>query len=372
MKVSLILTCAGTGTRAGFSKNKLLVSINGTTCFQKTLNAFLRTGLIDEFVITANELDFEEIKSLAPTSAKIVLGGDTRTKSISNALKEVSGDIVLIHDGARPFVSQKLIKDCIVTTAKFGSAIPLCPSSDTICKAEDNQIESYLGKNSLYKVQTPQGFLTKRIISAYEQIGNGVFNDDGEVYKNAFNSLYYFDGDAENIKLTYKEDFNKLYPEGDFRFGVGFDCHKLVENRKLILGGVEIPHKLGLLGHSDADVLCHAISDALLSSIALRDIGYWFPDSDERYKDADSLALLSEVVQKLKERNFKVHSVSAVIMAEKPKLLNYIPVITETLASVLHIDKNAVGITATTLEGLGFVGREEGISVHANAIVKRI
>lgn len=372
MKVSLILTCAGNGSRAGFDKNKLLVAINGTTCFQKTLNAFLRTGLIGEFIITANQTDFDEIKSLSPKTAKIVLGGETRTKSISNALKQVSGDIVLIHDGARPFVSEKLIKDCILTAAKFGSAIPLCPSADTICKADGKQVESYLGKKDLYKVQTPQGFLRERIISAYEKIGEKTFNDDGEIYKNAFNSLYYYQGDTENIKLTFKEDFNRLYPEGEFRFGVGFDCHKLVENRKLILGGVEIPHRLGLLGHSDADVLCHAISDALLSSVALRDIGYWFPDTDERYKDADSLALLSEVVQKLKEKSFKVHSVSAVIMAEKPKLLNYIPVITETLASVLHIDKNAVGITATTLEGLGFVGREEGISVHANVIVKRI
>lgn len=372
MKVSLILTCAGNGTRAGFGKNKLLVNINGSTCFQKTLNAFLRTGLIDEYIITVNQNDLIEIKSLVPKNSKLVLGGETRTKSIYNALKEVTGNVVLIHDGARPFVSEKLIKDCILCANRFGSAIPICQSSDTICRAHDKQIYKYLGKQDLYKVQTPQGFLTERIVLAYEKIGDKSFNDDGEIYKNAFNTLYFFDGDTENVKLTYKEDFNLLYPQGDFRFGVGFDCHRLVEGRKLILGGMEIPHSKGLLGHSDADVLCHAISDALLSSVALRDIGYWFPDNDERFKDADSLALLSEVVQKIKEKGFKVHSVSAVIMAEKPKLLAHIPSITETLASVLHIEKNAVGISATTLEGLGFVGREEGICVHANAIVCRI
>lgn len=372
MKISLILTCAGKGTRAGFEKNKLLVSVNGSTCFQKTLNAFLRTGLIDEFIVTANEQDFDELKALSPSSAKIVLGGETRTVSVKNALTYVTGDVVLIHDGSRPFVSEKVIKDCILCASRFGSAIPLCPSADTVCRASDGQVEEYLGKADLYKVQTPQGFLTERIKKAYLQAGDKSFNDDGEIYKNTFGCLYYFDGDTENVKLTFKKDFNKLYPSGDFRFGVGFDCHRLVENRKLILGGVEIPHSKGLLGHSDADVLCHAISDALLSSLALRDIGYWFPDNDERYKDANSLALLSEVVRKINERGFKVHSVSAVIMAEKPKLLKFIPSITETLATVLQVEKDAVGITATTLEGLGFVGREEGISVHANAIVKRI
>ncbi len=372
MKVSLILTCAGRGERAGFEKNKLLVNINGTNCFKKTLNAFLKSGLIDEYIITANQNDLEEITVLSPKSAKIVLGGNTRTESICNALKSVTGDILLIHDGARPFVSQKLIKNCILTAGRFGSAIPLCPTADTICKADEKQIENYLGKQDLYRVQTPQGFLAERIISAYEKIGLKTFNDDGEVYKSTFGSLYYFEGDEENVKLTFAQDFNKLYGLNDVRVGTGFDCHRLVKNRKLILGGVDIPHSLGLLGHSDADVLCHAISDALLSSLALRDIGYWFPDTDERYKDADSLALLSEVVQKIKERGFKVHGVSAVIMAEKPKLLKYIPVITETLASVLHIEKDAVGITATTLEGLGFVGREEGICVHATATVKRV
>ena len=153
------------------------------------------------------------------------------------------------------------------------------------------------------------------------------------------------------------------------RFGTGLDCHRLVKDRKLILGGVEIPHDKGLLGHSDADALTHAVMDAILSACALRDIGFWFPDSDEKYKDADSMKLLSEVLGMIKEKRFKVESVSAVIMAEKPKLMKYIPLVTENLANAIHLSTDKVGISATTLEGLGFVGREEGICVHANAVV---
>ncbi|MBE7062100.1 MAG: 2-C-methyl-D-erythritol 2,4-cyclodiphosphate synthase [Clostridiales bacterium] len=154
----------------------------------------------------------------------------------------------------------------------------------------------------------------------------------------------------------------------DVRFGVGFDCHRLVEDRKLILGGVTIPHDKGLLGHSDADVLTHAIMDAILSSLAMRDIGYHFPDKDPQYKGANSVELLIKVLSLIKEKGYRVKNISATIMAEKPKLLSHIPQITKNLADVLKVDESSVGIGATTLEGLGFVGREEGICVHATAV----
>ena len=154
------------------------------------------------------------------------------------------------------------------------------------------------------------------------------------------------------------------------RVGNGYDVHRLVEDRELILGGVKIPHTLGLLGHSDADVLTHAIMDALLSSVAERDIGYHFPDTDEKYKGANSIELLKKVIEIVDGKGYVVDSVSACIMAQKPKLLPHIPTITKNLSGVLGISPDKIGITATTLEGLGFVGREEGICVHANATVK--
>ena len=370
MKTSLILACAGKGVRAGFNQNKLLVEQQGKTVLEHTLSAFYDSCLIDEIVIATNKEDFDFVSNLAKDKATVVLGGDTRTESIKNALEKVNGDIVLIHDGARPFVSKELINNCIETAKEFGSAIPILPTRNTIVKAKQGGVENYLGKDELNNVQTPQGFLTDKIKKAYENATDKIFNDDGEVYLNCFGSLNTYAGESQNVKLTFKEDFELAKPT--YRFGTGFDCHKLVENRKLILGGVIIPHDKGLLGHSDADVLTHAIMDAILSALALRDIGYHFSDKDPKYKDANSMELLKTVLDMVKDNGYKVESVSATIMAEKPKLLGYIPEITKSLSTALGIEKEFVGIGATTLEGLGFVGREEGICTHATATLIKI
>ncbi len=363
MKVSLILACAGKGSRAGFEKNKLLVkNEQGEMLLLSTLQAFIDSKKIDEYIITSSQVDFEQISSIVPAFCKVVIGGQTRTQSVKNALAEITGDVVLVHDGARPFVTQKMIDDCIEKTVEFGGAIPVVPCRDTIVKSSEKRVGEYLGKGELFSVQTPQGFKTNLIKDAYARACDKVFNDDGEVYKEYIGELATFDGDIKNVKLTFKEDFNFEY-----RFGTGFDCHRLVENRKLILGGITIPHDKGLLGHSDADVLTHAIMDAILSASANRDIGYHFSDKDPKYKDACSIQLLEKVIKMTADLGFKVDSVSAVVMAEKPKLLNHIPAITKNIAKALDLPINKVGVSATTLEGLGFVGREEGICVHATA-----
>ncbi len=368
MKTTLILACAGKGSRAEFNKNKLLVTLNGKTVLERTLAVFIQSGLIDDYIITASENDFEEIKKLVPDGVKVVTGGATRSKSIKNALSLVDGGIVLIHDGARPFVTKRIIEDCVHSVEKYGSAVTAIPSRDTVCEGEED-IFNYLGKEGLYSVQTPQAFYANDIKNAYARAGEESFNDDGEVYKEAFCPPRIVLGDINNIKLTYPEDFEVFKRENACRVGVGFDCHRLVENRKLILGGIEIPHAKGLLGHSDADVLTHAVMDAILSALSMRDIGYHFSDKDEKYKDACSMDLLKTVLDMIDEKGYKVKSLSAVIMAEKPKLLNYIPLITENLATALGVSADKVGIGATTLEGLGFVGREEGICAQASAVL---
>ena len=370
--VTLLLTCAGKGVRAGFEENKLLVKVGNSTCLEQALSSFRSSNLIDEYVITANEKDFSAVKNIVKNTAKVVLGGDTRTQSVKNALKEVTGDIVLIHDGARPFTCARIINDCIESVKKYGSALTVIPSRDTICSSDGETVSGYLGKGGLYAVQTPQAFFTKDIIKAYELAGDKVFNDDGEVYHEYIAPLHIVKGETENVKITYPEDMALLNSTPICRVGAGFDCHKLVENRKLILGGVEIPHDKGLLGHSDADVLTHAIMDALLSSLAMRDIGYWFSDKDPQYKDADSMKLLEKVIKMISDAGYKPHNISATIMAEKPKLLKHIPTITKSLADALGLEESAVGIGATTLEGLGFVGREEGICVSATATVVKM
>ena len=370
MKVSLLLTCAGKGLRAGFKKNKLLVDIDGACALERALSTLTSFNVIDEIIVTSSNEDFLEVSKISSKyGATVVLGGNTRTESVKNGLDKCSGDIVLIHDGARPFVTERIVKDCIDGAIKFGGVIPVIPSSNTVTRCEQEVVTDYLGKQEIFAVQTPQAFKTELIKKAYSLAGDKAFNDDGEVYKTFIGKLHTVLGDEKNIKLTYPQDFKMDNFLPQYRFGVGFDCHELVENRKLILGGIEIPHIKGLLGHSDADVLTHAIMDAMLSACALRDIGYHFPDTDDKYKGANSIELLTQVIKIIGEKGYKVDSVSASIMAQKPKLLKVIPKITENLSKVLGITQGKIGITATTLEGLGFVGREEGICVHATAVV---
>ncbi len=367
--VTAIITCAGKGERASFGKNKLLVKFNGLTVIERTLSAFIKNKNVDNIIVTVSKEDEKEVKTLLPKNIKIVLGGKTRTDSVKNALKEVSEGIVLIHDGARPFCSQRIINDCIESVQNYGSAITAIPSRDTICMAIDNNINAYVGKEGLYQVQTPQAFFVEDIKKAYDKAGKDIFNDDGEVYLEYISTPRLVVGEKENSKLTYHDDFEIFNNLGVCRVGVGFDCHKLVENRKLILGGITIPHDKGLLGHSDADVLTHAIMDAILASASMRDIGYYFPDKDPKYKDANSILLLKEVLEMIDAKGLKVKSISATIMAEKPKLLTHIPNIVSNLSTVLNIPTDNIGILATTLEGLGFVGREEGICAEASAVL---
>ncbi len=404
--VSLIIAAAGKGERAGFEKNKLLFKgADGKTVLERTLFAFVKSGIIDEYVVAVSEKDEAEISAILPREVKIVLGGKTRSASVKNALAAVTGDIVLIHDGARPFVSAEIIENCANSADKFGSGIVAEESRNTVCRAENGEIAEYLGKSGLYSVQTPQGFKTELIKKAYAAAGEENFNDDGEVYAKFIAPPRIVKGSTENVKLTFKEDFKNTADgakacgadcrggvfggatgsdthtaasagasagAGEYRFGTGFDCHKLVTGRKLILGGIEIPHDKGLLGHSDADVLSHAITDAIFAAAAMRDIGYHFPDTDPAYEGADSIELLKTALKIVGEKGFSVTSVSATIMAEKPKLLKFIPEITENLAAALGIAKGNAGIAATTLEGLGFVGREEGICVSATATLIKL
>lgn len=365
--ITAIITSAGKGERANFGRNKLLIKFNGMTVLERTVSAFSKNQNIDKIIITVSKDDYDEVKELIGNNAELVIGGASRTDSVKNALNIVKEGIVLIHDGARPFVTQKIINDTIEGVNTYGSAITAIPSRDTICMVEDDSVSGYVGKSGLYSVQTPQGFFVEDIKKAYQLAGKDVFNDDGEVYLQYIGVPHLILGSKDNLKLTYHDDFEIFNNLGLCRVGTGFDCHKLVENRKLILGGVSIPHDKGLLGHSDADVLTHAIMDAILSSASLRDIGFYFPDKDPKYKDANSILLLKEVLEMIDAKNLKVKNISATIMAEKPKLSPHIPDIIKNLSEVIGISQDNIGILATTLEGLGFVGREEGICVEATA-----
>ncbi len=372
LKVTAIIAAAGKGERAGFDKNKLLVKVKelgDATVLEATARPFDEDERINEIIFTSSANDYEEIKKIAEkqkTPAKVVLGGTTRALSVLEALNAASGDVVLIHDGARPFVSKKIIADCINGVLSFGSAITALPCVDSVADLDDDGNIIKCTRARRCAVQTPQGFFTEDILRAYDLASrNGeasLYTDESGVYSRYIRPAHVIAGDISNKKLTYPEDFS---PKRDLKVGTGFDLHLFDIGRKLILGGVEIPHDKGLLGHSDADVLTHAVMDALLSAAGLRDIGYYFSDKDEKYKDVCSLTLLKEVLRLIKAEGYIPHNVSAVIQAQKPKLSPYVNAIRESLAKELSLPISAVGITCTTLEGIGIVGREEGIASSA-------
>ena len=368
--IAVIICAAGAGERAGFSKNKLLAPFMGATVLEKTLSAF-DFPKIDEILVTASEQDFAEISALcAPLPrVKIVLGGETRMQSVYNALKETHSELVLVHDGARPFVSRELIEGCIESVLSFGSGICAVDCTDTVACVLDGKITSVPDRNSLKQLQTPQGFFTENLRFAYERaIETGkTFTDDSSVFAQFCGTPRVCAGARNNIKLTYAEDFENT----SVRCGFGVDTHAFGKAQDFILlGGVKIPSESGLKAHSDGDVLLHALMDALLSAAGRKDIGHYFPDCDERFKDADSKELLKQVLAMLETDGYKPQNVSIAVQAEKPKLAGYIDEMKNSLAHLLALDPTAIGITAGTNEGLGYVGEGKGIIVNAYVLLQ--
>ncbi|MDE6586335.1 MAG: 2-C-methyl-D-erythritol 4-phosphate cytidylyltransferase, partial [Clostridia bacterium] len=298
-KVSAIICAAGKGKRAGFEQNKLLAPLDGAPALGHTLKKF-NIKEIDEVIVTAAKADLKAITALCkPFGYKVIVGGKTRTDSVKKALKAVTGEIVLIHDGARPFVSEQLILNCIDAVKKYGSGVCAVKSTDTLVSTALGVICDTLDRDTVYRVQTPQGFMTEDIKQAYALAGDKVFTDDSAVYGEYIAQARIIDGDEDNIKLTYKKDFNRLTPLAfsGGRVGLGVDVHAFCEGDKIALGGVTIPFDKGFAAHSDGDVIIHALMDALLSAAGLDDIGHYFPTDDDAYENADSKELLKTVIK---------------------------------------------------------------------------
>ena len=289
-----------------------------------------------------------------------------------------------IHDGARPLVTADVIARTLESAQKFGSGVAAVALKDTVKRVdEDSVVVDTPPRDKLRAVQTPQTFEAGLIRKAHAAYALGErATDDAALAERMGIAVHLTEGDVENIKLTTPEDMLLarqviLKREGQkeekpmMRIGHGYDVHRLVENRKLILCGVEIPYALGLLGHSDADVALHALMDALLGAAALGDIGRHFPDTDPAYKGADSGKLLDHVVVLLEEKGYTVGNVDVTIICQRPKLKDYIEQMRQNVARHLKVDADCVNIKATTTEKLGFEGEGLGISSHAVACIEK-
>lgn len=372
--VTAIVCAAGKGERAGFAKNKLLERINGKTVLERTLSAF-DFSAVTEILVTASQADFAEISALCGRfpRTRAVLGGNTRFQSVFNALRQASGELVLVHDGARPFVKTETILGCIASVLQYGSGVCAVPAVDTIALTDGaGKIAEVPPRKDAFALQTPQGFYTAELLSAYEKAAaekSGGYTDDSSVFATFVGRPRICAGARDNIKLTYAEDFKDNFA----RVGFGVDTHAFGRATDFVmLGGVKVPSDSGLIAHSDGDVLAHAVMDAMLSAAGLKDIGYYFPDKDEKWRNADSMKMLVAVKELIAAKGFAVKNLSVAVQAERPRLAAYIDAIRQSLAAALEIGPPAVGVSAGTNEGLGYVGEGKGITVSAYVLLKGV
>ena len=377
MNIFAVIPAAGSGTRAGFEKNKILQKVGGASVLWRTVSAFAQNEDIAGIAVCASGADRDAIARELARFPSVLLteGGKTRTESVKNALETLAAlpcppDYVLVHDAARPYVSQKIIGDCIKTMRAHGSAVCALPCTDTLVHAQSGIIAGSYDRDTAYTLQTPQGFAFAELLAAYRKITPAdSFTDDSGVYAKYVAPPHIFAGEKRNSKLTFREDFAM----NETRTGIGVDTHAFGGDKNyIVLGGVRIPAASGLVAHSDGDVLCHAVMDALLSAAGLSDIGHYFPDTDPQYKGANSLILLENVRKLIENEGFCAENVSAAIVAQAPKLAPHIRQMKQNLAHALQISERAVGITAGTNEGLGYLGRGEGITVIASVLIKTI
>ena len=409
--VAAVLAAAGSSLRMG--QDKLFMSFGGKSVVRRAAEAIAPFAQ-EKIAVCAPESLQKMSRELEGTGFRVVPGGSSRALSVAAALKELEGGgIVLVHDGARPFVTPGVIQGCIETARRHGSAVAAVPCKDTVRRCIGGRAQASFKRSEMYQMQTPQCFGLEKLKRAYSRMDESALaacTDDAAVYEAAGEEIYLSPGDYANIKITTPEDAvfaralcpdsrseesvcqagadggqareykaycgaadagdaNTYNGENKMRIGNGFDVHALVKGRRLVLCGVEIPHETGLEGHSDADVALHALMDAMLGAAGLSDIGQCFPDNDPQYKNADSMKLLERVADMLKMRALRVSSADITVIAQAPKLSPYISDMRANIAKALQLPQDRANVKATTTERLGFTGRKEGIAAMAAVLL---
>lgn len=356
---------------------KILRSVAGNSVLWHVLCAFDEASSVDNIVLVVpKNMCSEYIKIIScyniNKSLDIIEGKDNRMGSVLSGLNAVGSgcEFVAIHDAARVQITPDVIDATFAAAKCMGAAIATGPVFDTIKEVKDGIITATVDRNKLQAAYTPQVFDYELLKTAYETaISEGYEGtDSASVMERAGHKVAVFNTKVRDIKITLESDIALVeagFTGGSIRCGTGFDTHRLIKGRKLILGGVHIPFDMGLLGHSDADVLIHAIMDSLLGGAGMHDIGYHFPESNDEYKSIYSMKLLEDVNRKLKENDFEIINIDSTIICQKPKLSKYNDEMVKNISSALNLDKSQVNIKATTTEGIGDHGKSEAISAMA-------
>jgi 2-C-methyl-D-erythritol 4-phosphate cytidylyltransferase/2-C-methyl-D-erythritol 2,4-cyclodiphosphate synthase len=382
IQVVALVAAAGSGSRAGFDIPKQYARVGGEILLRRTLLALVRQQVIDavQVVIGASDLPlYQEAVAGLPKLLEPVVGGGTRQQSVRlglEALTSISPDVVLVHDGARPFVNSVIVARVLEVARQGVGAIPALPVLETVKRISGDVVVATVPRDDLVAAQTPQGFPFAALLAANRkaaEAGRDDLTDDAAVAALAGLPVRVVAGERGNIKLTIPEDFAMGDHEGsriETRSAQGFDVHAFGPGESVWLCGVNLPHDRGLVGHSDADVGLHAVTDALLGTIGDGDIGTHFPPSDPAWKGASSDRFLADAVRRIALRGGRIINLDVTLLCERPKIGPHRDLMRAAMARIAGIDVGRVSVKATTTERLGFTGRGEGIAALACATVE--
>jgi 2-C-methyl-D-erythritol 4-phosphate cytidylyltransferase / 2-C-methyl-D-erythritol 2,4-cyclodiphosphate synthase len=391
--VSVLIAAGGRGERVGAGLPKQFIEIGGRTILERSIACFTSHPAVSEVIVALPPDEVSRmtarVTSLAWSAVRCVAGGARRQDSVEQAFRASRPDasVLAVHDAARPFVSAAVIDRTIAAAAAHGAAIAALPVRDTVKQAGGDRaaaprtIAATLPREDIFLAQTPQAFRRDVLARAFDlaRAEGWDVTDEAMLVERAGYTVRLVDGEPGNMKITTPEDleaarrrFESLDPAAPLlRIGTGYDLHQLVEGRPLILGGVTIPSAVGLSGHSDADILCHAITDAVLGAAAAGDIGRLFPDTEPEWKGAHSVALLAGAVHHLHRSGYRVVNVDATVIAERPKLLPHLDAMRANLAGALQVTVEQVSVKGKTNERVDSMGEGRSMACHAVALVTR-
>jgi 2-C-methyl-D-erythritol 4-phosphate cytidylyltransferase/2-C-methyl-D-erythritol 2,4-cyclodiphosphate synthase len=379
-RIGAIVAAGGSGLRAGVAKQWL--ALGGESVLRRATRLLCGCDFVDEVVVVVppgEEARGEAEVAGLGRSVRVVGGGAARADSVRNGLRALSGcDVLLVHDAARPFATRALVRAVADAAVAGGAALAAAPATDTVKRAAPGggpaRVGETLDRRALWLAQTPQGFRRDLLLRAYAAAGPEASSatDECGLVERLGAPVALVPGEPENFKITTPGDVARAraLTEVPFAAGVAYDCHRFEAGRKLVLGGVEFEGD-GLLGHSDADVCAHAIGDAILGAAGLGDLGRHFPDSEPRWKGVSSLLLLREIARLAGEAGWRVGNADVTLAARRPKIAPRSAEMRARLAEALGVTVAQVNVKATTGEGMGFVGRGEGIAAHATALLVR-
>jgi 2-C-methyl-D-erythritol 4-phosphate cytidylyltransferase/2-C-methyl-D-erythritol 2,4-cyclodiphosphate synthase len=387
LPAGVVIPAGGTGSRFGHAQPKQFLELAGLPILVRTCRAFFAVEAVRVVVVAAPADHLHHTADLLQAHLpahhldrlRITAGGTTRQDSVHAGLLQLPPaiELVLVHDAARPLVDPATILRCLEGAAHHGAVIAAVPVKDTLKRVDrDGTIMATVDRSHLWQAQTPQAarrHLLERAFAAAQRTGF-VGTDEASLLEAAEIPVRVVAGSECNGKITHPEDLRVAAAlaagEATMKIGHGFDAHRLVSGRPLILGGVSIEYELGLEGHSDADVVAHALADALLGALGAGDIGRHFPDSDPQYKGIDSLLLLARIYELAAQRGFRLGNADITIVCQRPKLAPHLAAMASNLARCCASDPAAVNIKATTTEKMGYTGRGEGIAAHAVVLLR--